>query len=401
MSKLKVAPTVLGLDGPDVITGTGSIVAAPDPAAPDVILDRLAAALGHNGQVLLTDREPSWESIVTGKHIGVWTISGGPSWYTAEHNNFCLRIGILRDIRGLNDPLLDANPIPTVIRHQIFARLVGVPFFGDGGTTCNLLLDATVRVRGRAPLRKWRSGDAPAVQEDAWPGGGVWHSTWPGPEPERPLGSTITVDCNAQYLWGACACYLALDGLTHTRARWDPALAGYWLLEMPANPEPRLPHPAGYAVMPGEQRWVTTPTAALLAELAGGQLDVADAWTCPRDRCRRVLDPWYQTLRNARAALLNDTDADSLAIRQAVKDCYSRGISHLDRRSERQWYRPDWKATLFANARVSMWRALRNAGTAYNVWPVAVQTDAAEYAELDAPQAFKIGAGMGQWKVEH
>lgn len=393
----KISPVVLVLDGPEVITGSGSFVPAPEPAAPDVILDRLAAALGSNGQVLLTDREPRWDSIISGSQIGAWKVSGSKAWYTAHRDGVYLRIGILREIPDHNDPLLGENPTVTAIRHQVFARLVGVPFYADGGSTSALLLDATMRVKGRQPLRKWEDEYAPSVREDAWPGLGGWES----PHPRKTSGPLVSLDCNAQYLWGVCGCYLPLDGLARTGAiGFNPSLSGYWQIRMPANPEPRLPHPAGKNAddYVGKLRWCTTPTVELLAKL-GCDIAPADSWTCTRDRCRRAMDPWYNALRDARAAVLDATDADSKAIQRAIKDCYSRGIAHLDRKPDRRWYRPDWRATLFARSRVAMWDAMYKAGRESDVWPVAVATDSADYEDHDAPQAFKIGPKMGMWKV--
>lgn len=387
-----VSPHVLALDGPDVVMGSGTIMPAPaDPAEPDTVLDRLAAALGDNGQVFLTGSQPAWNAIVAGKQIGEWKITGGPSWYTAMRHPIRLRIGVIPEIKALNDPMMSNSLIDTVIRHQVFARLLGVPFYADGGTTAVLLLDATVRVRGRQPLRKWENKDAPAVHEAPWPGAGGW-------EPQPEYHAAVTLDRNAQYLSAVNGCYLPLDGLEHTGAvQWDPAASGYWLISVPDNPEPRLPHPAGKGITAGP-RWCAGPTVALLAEL-GTRIQVADSWTCPRDRCRRAMDPWYARLRDARARLLDNPDTDSAAILAAVKDCYSRGISHLDRSTDRRWYRPDWRATLFAAARVSMWRALHRAGREYKLWPVAIASDSVTYSDTEAPKAFKIGSRMGEWKV--
>jgi hypothetical protein len=359
------------------------------------ILDRLAARLGDNGQVLITDAAPRWDKITQGD-TGDWEISGGPAWFTARRDQARLRIGILREIPAGNDPLLAGADLLTIaVRHQMYAGLTGVPFYGDGGSTATLLLDAVISVRGRQPLRKWEDKAAPAVNEDAWPGGGGWPDQ-PGKHPHA-----VTLDRNAQYLSAVNGTHLPLDAPRRTGAiPFDQHLSGYWQIAMMPNPEPRLPHPAGRNVSPAGLRWVTTPTVQLLAFL-GAEITVTDSWTCPRDRCRRVMDPWYQVLRDARAELLATPDrgGDTAALLEAVKDTYSRGISHLDRSPLRRWYRPDWRNTLFASARCSMWRSLWVAGTVHSVWPVLVKTDSATYEQENAPAAFKIGTGMGEWKV--
>jgi hypothetical protein len=370
------------------------VTSAPQRGPHGLILDRLARRLGDNGQVLITDSEPGWGQIITGD-TGGWEVSGGPAWFTARRDQARLRIGILREIPDTNDPLLDPELIVTAVRHQMFAGLTGVPFYGDGGSTATLLLDATIKVRGRQPLRKWEDQAAPEVSEDAWPGGGMWPDV-PGQHPH-----TVTLDRNAQYLSGVNGTYLPLDAPRRTGAiPFDQHLAGYWRIMIPPNPEPRLPHPAGRNITPGALRWVTTPTVQLLAFL-DCEITVTDSWTCPRDRCRRVMDPWYQVLRDARAELLATPDAagDTAKLLEAIKDTYSRGISHLDRSPLRRWYRRDWRNILFASARCPMWRSLWVAGTVHNVWPVMIKTDSATFTQANAPAAFKIGAGMGEWKV--
>lgn len=393
---IKITPRILVLDGERVIRGNATVLPAPAGGPGDELLTRLHQVCRDNGQVLITSA-PGWDHLTDLELTGGWTLTAGPGWYTARYGGKLLRIGKLPEIKAGNSPLLDDRPdvITMAVRHQWFADLLGIPFYGDGGTTALLLLDQVARVRGREPLRKWLDERAPRCREDAWPGGAGW------PADHKVLDGAVTLDRNAQYLAGVPGTYLPLDAPEHTGPTgWDPRRAGLWNVTVPDNPEPRLPHPFGVNARPGEQVWAAGPTVELALQL-GAQVPVHDSWTLPRDRCRRLLDPWYEVLRDARAELLAPAaaDPDAAALLRAVKDTYSRGISHLDRAPERRWYRPDWRAILYASARTRMWRALHTAGTIHGAWPLKVATDAVTYAELSAGAALPIGTGVGQWKT--
>jgi hypothetical protein len=386
-------PKVLVLHGDQVITGRGLVLPAPAGGPAPEVLSRLAGALGDNGQVLISDR-PGWDHLAEPGQSGLWTVTGGPGWHTARLDSTRLRIGKIPLIKAGNSPLLDsADDLFSIAgRHQMFADAVGVPFYGDGGTVALTLLEETTRIRGREVLRKWNDAAAPIVREDAWPGGSMWI---PDGQPYR---AALTIDRNAQYLAGANAVYLPLDAPARTgRIDWDPRRSGYWLIRVPANPVPQLPHPCGARAEPGEERWVTHPTAALLAQLGAAPV-VLDSWTLPRERCRRIMDPWYARLKDARAEFCGMDDPDSIALYEAVKDTYSRGISHLGKEG-RRWYRPDWRAILFASARMRMWWALYQTGITSGYWPSSIGTDSVTYADLAAGKALAIGSGIGQWKL--
>ena len=382
-------PRAILLDGPDTYTDRGAKVPAPEMGPPALMLGRLLGKLGAGGLVLISDREqPSWSYLTGGG--GGWQMTGGPAWYTARSAGGLLRIGRLGAADPLNDPLIGPDPLTTVMRHGLFADLTGVNFYGDGGTVSAVLLDEVLRVRGAPALRRWDNPGAPKVTEPAWCG------TW---ELGRPYNVGVTLDRNAQYLAAANDAFLPLDALDHTGpVRFDESRIGLWRIKIPDNPEPRLPHPCGARALPGALAWCAQPTMDLLDWL-GCSLDVNDSWTGPKDRARRAMKRWYDVLRDARAALIGLQDPDALAVAQAIKDTYSRGVDHLAKDPRRRWYRPDWTAILRARARTGVWRAMWQAGHIHDLWPCSTSTDSVSYEIPDPAPSYRIGTGMGEWKV--
>lgn len=379
--------------GPGVVLVAGDLVVtakgrsrAPVAGPATEMLDRLALAVGNEGLVMIGSESPSWSYLVT--EASAWQVSGGPGWFTAHRGGTRLRLVLLDQVTTSNDPLMGPDYLTSVARHQRFANLAGVSFYADGGATGALLMEQLVRPKGANVLRSWHPDGLPRLAEPSWL----------GPWAIGEYGMTMRLDKNAYYLCGANSVQLPIDALEHTGPGADPvSCVGLWRIHAPENPEKRLPHPLGGRVAIGELRWVSHPTMELLAEL-GISVKVADSWTAPRTRARRLLVPWYERLRDALTAARTEDDGDALAIQHAIKDTYSRGIGCLDR-DTRRWSRPDWRAMLYSTPRCNMYRTLRKAGTEERRWPAAVRTDSVMYEGPEPPAAFRIGTGMGQWKV--
>lgn len=376
------------LAGDTVITSAGRIGWAPEAGPAGEMLDRLAARVGPNGLILIAPGDRSWVYLLTDP--SGWAVTAGVGWFTAMKGGCRLRIGLLEKMNPDNNPLLGPDLLSTVMRHKRFGDLVGVPFYADGGTTAALLMDATINVKGAPPLRAWKDDDAPGVGEMCWLG------PWTAAGEYCP---GVQLDRNAQFLCAANSALLPLDRLRHAQVPYAPGSDGWvglWQIKVPANPEARLPHPMGNAARVGSWKWVAQPTVDLLRDL-GCEVVANDAWLCPRSRARRVLVPWYEKLRDARAAVMGDGD-DDRAVRQAIKDTYSRGFSCMDKEG-RRWYRPDWKAFLYSQARTGLYRAMLKAGRDEGRWPAETRTDAVVY-EGDVPASYRVGSGMGEWKVK-
>lgn len=384
-------PGVLLLNGKECMTSGGAVWPTPAPGPADEMLDRLWGIVGNNGLILITSAQPCWEYLV--KDAGAWKMAGGSTWYTATRGRTALRLVLLDDVRPESDPLLGPDHLTTVSLHHRFGQLLGVPFYGDGGSTSAILMEETIKIQGKPPVRSWRDDQAPRVNEASWLG------PW-APAEQLPGARVVRLDRNAHYLTAANSALLPADQLTHhPEPGFDlDTFVGLARIVVPANPwEGALPHPLGSGARPGSRRWVAHPSLEQLAKL-GIAVEVLESWACPRDRARRLLVPWYEALRNARAVLVGAQDDESLALLRAVKDTYSRGIGCLDRPT-RRWFRPDWRAILYAQARVSMYRVVHLAAVEENRWPAETRTDMVAYPGERPPAAFRLGAGLGQWKV--
>lgn len=388
---------VLILDGESTITGSGMVLGSPSWRSSLQFFDAVSKRFGGDGNVFFSKRDDTVDRLGLTQDTGPWKVTGSDSWHIARKGSDYIRLGHLGVIDPGTDPMIADDLFTTAVLHQLFFDLVGVPFYGEGGTTSSILLDATVSVKGQEPLRRWDDKGAPDVRESPWLG------PWQRECDCTGMENHVTLDRNAQYLSAAGNVVLPLDALReHHGPPQDPRDAvGFWRIEIPENPEPRLPHPCGPQAVAGEWAWVTSPTVEFLAEM-GAPVKVASSWTCPRNRSRRLLrgetapGKWYNRLRDARAVLLESDSDDDRRVLAAVKDTYTRGVTGLGKHSGR-WYRPDWSQIIRAEARVSMWRAVFRIGIAESLWPVSTSTDAATYSIQ--PASARIGTGMGEWKV--
>jgi hypothetical protein len=385
---------VLIMDGSEVIDGAGHHHLRPRKG-PLETLSSMANRFGTSGLVLITQASPMWQ--IPDEPGGGWAVTppnerGFRQWRQAWRGMTTIYFCGYEAITAEENPLLGTTKEATARRHGLFHDLVGIPFFGEGGVVSELLLDASLKVQGRDVLKKW----IPPITCRR-PNESSWCGPW---KAEGAPQASVWLDRSAMFLGAAGVSVLPMDALQHTgpSERCD-AGTGYYLITVPENPEPRLPHPCGAFAAAGEQMWVTDATIKLLNDL-DIELHSTDSWTCPWDRSRKLLGGgagrWYERLRDARAMVTGGDDPDSQAVKAAIKSVYQRGITGFSRPNG-HWQRPDWTQIIKATARANMWRSMRAIGTVSDVWPCETRTDAVGYATL--PDAAKIGTGMGQWRV--
>lgn len=283
--------------------------------------------------------------------------------------------------------------------------LTGHPWFGTPGLAASDVLEDNLKaVKPKAAVRRLtKGGPGDSAHEAALskimplPNPGIYHHVY---------------DCNRQYLAAVGAVEVCPWALRHTGDRdFDKRLAGWWLIEVPAWNMPMLPDPAGYESwpMPGRpphsrQRWLTTPTVALLAELAeqglSAGVEVLDSWT---GTSRRLFRPWAEKMEGAYQRAVNVGLAD---IATAIKQAAGREVMGLWNAESYHTYRPDWHYSVIAQARCNLWRKLHAVFNNTGRYPLGVETDAVVYGAMEAdpieacPAEFTLGANLGQFKVK-
>jgi hypothetical protein len=238
-------------------------------------------------------------------------------------------------------------------------------------------------------------------------------------------------DCSRMYLAAAGACEaLAPFSLKSTGPReFNPRVAGWWELELSPWQHSQIPNPIGSG-RSDSIRWVTTPTAALLAELTAageyGGFTVKSSWTA---NGKRLLRGWSKKIEDTYQGAVKLTGVqadeypgavavagelaedggptsraqDAARVRIAAKDAYREGCGAMG--SPTNWvYRPDWHHSIIAQARVNLWRKMWRVGQQENRWPLRIDTDNVWYDSdspdpvASKPESFAIGDKLGQFK---
>ncbi len=216
-------------------------------------------------------------------------------------------------------------------------------------------------------------------------------------------------DRSGSYAAGASGLELGLGQATHhpDGCAFTKRVPGYWRVEIPTSGDWRAPNPLDpTGRTSGHPRWVTTPGLEFAYE-QGYEPEVLEAWTW-NDRAR-VLDPWYERIRDARTALDVD-DADSQVAREQLKAIYSHTVGMLGSHTfmaGKDMYAPDWRHHVVAKARTNVLRRIATIGKATGRWPVAAATDTVLYTsnEPDPQKAWPGGENtwgrqLGRYKYE-
>lgn len=171
-----------------------------------------------------------------------------------------------------------------------------------------------------------------------------------------------------------------------------PKRAGYWRVALPLPARsggwPPIARNRGMRARRGEEpaaAWISTPTLELAVSLA--PVKVLEGWYWP-NTCQG-LRPWYERLRDARAALKSGPAFD------AVKMIYRAGIGRLGSYNRAQGesdplFQPTWRHMVIAEARSRVWRRIAKAPTP----PIAVQVDGAWWLS-DIKDPVQVAAWLG------
>ncbi|WP_226963954.1 hypothetical protein [Nostocoides sp. F2B08] len=340
---------------------------------------------GKNGDAL-----GRWTRLWKGSEKSVWVV---------------LLAAISRD--DTNVALMRDEPDHAALARRIglLADALGHPYQLSGSTT-GLDLMTTLRHRDRDRFFPVLEPCPPAqvsnVEADI---------SWCRPPTDEELTHEWihAYDRSGSYLAGVSGLELGVGAPTHhpDGTAFVPRMPGYWRVEIPETGDWRMPHPLDpRGLHAGKVRWVTTPAMEFAGE-QGYEPEVVEAYTWSERA--RILDPWYERIRDARTRLDVD-DVDSQVARDQLKQIYAPTIGMLGsstHMSGRVGYAPERRHMIIAKARTNILRRITTIGNETGRYPVAVIADTVLYTSPDPDPLTAwpggqrwLGRELGRYKVE-
>lgn len=378
-----------------------------------IIGPHLTAYAGQSDQI----RAAGWQHST----IAPWTL-----FHTSDGRE--VAVGILASMLPTHLGVLftrttDPAAIATILDR--YHRITGTAWRGTFATTaCAAIRSSWGNSRYQPLWNEGRKGPGNSVGPLIWSRElGRWERGW---------GWVHTFDANSAYLGAAITAELPWSALHHTGPQmFDPAFPGYWHLQLDTATLEKLADPARPPVLPpGRVRdscvWVTTPYARFLRDSLGDSLDVIDSWTAqpeqfpgmnrPRPAGSRVLRPWGEQMRNARAAVEAMPagpfrDLLLTAVKRSYKDATGAMQRDVNGRGMRV-HRAIWGHTIIDSWRAQLYRTMIHVHSSAGIWPVGIKTDSLSYPdsgddprplarELAGARSARVGStGLGGWKHE-
>lgn len=333
-----------------------------------------------------------------GRWTRIWKGSGKSVWIV-------LLAAITRD--AANVALMRGEPNHATLARRIglLAEALGHPYQLSGSTT-GLDLMMTLRHRDRDRFFPILEPCAPAqvsnIEADI---------SWC----RQPTGEELThewvhaYDRSGSYLAGVSGLELGVGAPVHhpDGTAFVPRMPGYWRIEIPDTGDWRMPHPLDpRGLHAGRARWVTTPALEFAVE-QGYEPRILEAYTWAERA--RILDPWYERIRDARTRLDVD-DVDSQIARDQLKQIYAPTIGMLGssiHMAGRTGYAPERRHMIIAKARTNILRRIATIGKETGRFPVAVIADTVLYTSPDPDPVSSwpggerwMGRELGRYKVE-
>ncbi len=307
-------------------------------------------------------------------------------------------------------PILRDNPDPSTLvrRLSLFAGALHAPFTMSASTTgLDLMVDLRAKDRERmftvVESLPWAATLSTTEADLNW-------SRKPTAE-EAELTYIHAYDRGGSYAAGIAGLELPIGEPIHhpesSEIAFDKKTPGYWRIVVPEAGDWRMPHPLNpRGRLPEQPIWLTTPGLEFALEQEYNP-EILEAYTWPEHA--RVLDPWYDRVRDARTAL-DTEDPDAQAARNQLKALYTFTIGMLGSETHmkgRREYAPHRRHHIIAKARTNILRRVTQIGRDFDVWPVAVSKDTILYVsnEADPIKAWpgdpkQLGRGFGQYKPE-
>ncbi|WP_073266737.1 hypothetical protein [Cryptosporangium aurantiacum] len=341
---------------------------------------------------------------------------------------------------GEDEPDVDG---PTLARRLgLYCATVGIPHQWSPAVTGHQLIAAH---RPRL-MNNDRPEMPPPARRPALEAEYAWQRA---PEPDEfAKRYAHAYDKHAAYLGVASSLQLGYGAARHIDEPFDWTLEtwrdvpAYLRFRVPTLEHARLPDPLQILGRGGPRQtlWATTPTIRSLVEFWDVEIDVREGYVWDLgDGTDRILEPWYETLRNAlliaesianldpaerrraiarlklkmspellRAVLeLDRGDADAAAVLAAIKGNYRGAIGRLDaetiRDTAHRLWRPDIRHHVVAQSRYAINRNIHKAAE-HDVYPLAVLTDCIVIASDEPdpvkalPPGWKLGWTLGSFK---
>lgn len=274
-------------------------------------------------------------------------------------------------------------------------ELTGSAYLMSPGVAALRVLQDMQRARGGHPAWKSTAGPDPAAAAE-----GLW-TPW---TPAIPGGPGVwSYDARRAGLAAAINAEVAVGHLHHTgRRTFDRHTAGWWQIELPVWNDPRMPDPAGPRDESEIIGWLTTPTVALLEDLAAegisagiGVAGVLDSWTAKGSRLFR---DWGQRMDQAYLFAEQLDSEPGPTVAAALKRGAAREAIGMMAAGTGSVQRPDWHHTINAVKRCNTWRRAWKIGQQHDVWPVVVDDDNLVYPQ-QVPGLVR-GNKLGQVRAE-
>lgn len=359
-------------------------------------------------------------AMITDAMAAGWEIGGPASgkflngvtriWHSENRDiraQFVLIPALKDDFAHLVD---DADPATIARRVQRFADALHFPFTISASTTGMNLME-TLNWKDRevffAPSNPVPPAMITTLEKDI-----NWSRKPTDAELEHQF--VHAYDRGGSYLAGVSGCNFGIgDPEHHPEGRaFDKKLPGYWRVAMPERSEWLTPNPLDPENREranehtGKLIWVSTPTLEVALD-QGYDLEPVEAYVW--NESHRILDGWYERIRDARTSL-DTADVDDQLARDLLKEVYVRSLglmaSHEFRKGQ-NGYAPERYHAIQARSRANILRRVNQIGADTGRWPVAILKDTVLYTSSEADPAAawpgdqkNYGRGLGQYKYE-
>lgn len=240
---------------------------------------------------------------------------------------------------------------------------------------------------------------------------------------EREMARVHGYDGNKNYLPAYADALVAVNELERVMyPKFNPRMAGLWLISVPTWVHALLPAPVLHAA-PGEKTWVTTAIVKLYAE-TGIEVEIHEAWISEGTQYkafRDFKDVVQRSFRELENGTLDDSrkpvDPEERAVYNALKGTFRTLHGKFQDNTQRTIARPDWGYAIRDAAWTGILRKAYKAGgvivlskdnrmTDQPRFPVKLDLDELVYAsdaethDQDVPAGLILGTGLGQFKAK-